>query len=274
MAAAHDDATSETRDSARNYTVPAVDRAARILRFLKQHPGVGVSEIATKLDITRSNCFAILKTLHAHDFITFDPERKVYGLGLALFELGGAVSRTLEPLGVVRPYLLEYARNNNLSTFVVSRIGRSRLILLDKEETPGDIRLSVSIGTRLPITHGASGKCFMSFLPHGEAEELIDSVGVPATTVHTITALDLYRKELAQIRACGYCTSIEESTIGTNAIAAPVFNADGSLKFVLTAIGFTASLPSRVMKKRAIALREAAGRATHAMGGEPPDWSA
>ena len=255
----------------RDYTVPSVDRAARILTYLK-HRHAGVTQIADALEITRSNCYAILKTLQAYTLLAFNPDDKTYSLGLGLLELGGAISKDFAVIGIVRPFLIQHVRESNLTTFVVWRFGERRLILLDKEESPGDVRISIAVGTRLPITHGASGKCFLAFLAADERERLIETVGIPQTTTHTITDPVRYRAEIVRIQRDGYVTSAEESAIGTNALAAPVFDSDGKILMVLTAIGFTASLPPQSMRTLGRALRDTADRITRALGGTPPKW--
>lgn len=257
--------------STRDYTVPAVDRAARIMTYLK-HRHAGVSEIANALAITRSNCFAILKTLHAHNLLTFHPEDKTYSLGLGLLELGGAISKDFAVIGIVRPFLLQHVHGSKLTTFLVWRGGERRLILLDKEEAPGDVRLSISVGTRLPITHGASGKCFLAFLPEEERERLIHVVGIHKTTEHTIIDPARYRTEIRRIQRTGYVASVEESTLGTNGLSAPVFDSEGRILLVLTALALTASMIPKAMRSQARALRDTADRVTRALGGTPPTW--
>jgi len=255
----------------RDYTVPAVERAIRIMTYLK-HRHAGVSQIADELAITRSNCFAILKTLHAHNLLAFRPADKTYSLGLGLLELGGAISKDFAVIGLVRPFLLRYVHDSKLTTFLVWRAGERRLILLDKEEAPGDVRLSISVGARLPITHGASGKCFLAFLPDDERERLIEVVGIHRTTEHTVTDPARYRSEIARIQRTGYVMSVEESTLGTNGLAAPVFDGDGRILLVLTALALTASMTPVSMKTQARALRSIADRVTRALGGTPRKW--
>lgn len=241
------------------------------MTYLK-HRNAGVSQIADELAITRSNCFAILKTLHAHNLLAFRPADKTYSLGLGLLELGGAISKDFAVIGVVRPFLLRHVHDSKLTTFLVWRGGERRLILLDKEEAPGDVRLSISVGTRLPITHGASGKCFLAFLPEDERERLIEVVGIHRTTEHTVTDPRRYRADIARIQRAGYVTSVEESTLGTNGLSAPVFDGEGKILCVLTALALTASMTPATMKSHARALRGSADRVTRVLGGTPPRW--
>lgn len=145
----------------RNYTVPAVDRAARILTYLK-HRHAGVTQIADALAITRSNCYAILKTLQAHNLLAFNPVDKTYSLGLSLLELGGAISKDFAVLGIVRPFLIQHVRESNLTTFVVWRFGERRMILLDKEETPG---MSASASPSARASRSRTARAASAFWP-------------------------------------------------------------------------------------------------------------
>lgn len=253
-----------------DYSVPAVDRAARILRLLQQRTELGVSDIATTLEITRSNCFGILKTLHRHNFVTFDPASKKYGLGLALLELGGTLARNLDLIRVARPFLLRHVESSRLTTCVLQRFGADRLVIIDKEETSSDIRLSISVGTRFPVTHGASGKCMLAFLPRDEANALIDRIGIRPSTAKTIVDPAQFRVELERVRQQGYSDSYEESMIGTNAVAAAVFDAEARPILILTSMGFSTALSRRALAEQGRALRETCAAITAAMGGRAP----
>ncbi len=193
-------------------------------------------------------------------------------MGLGLLELGGAISKDFAVIGVVRPYLLQHVHDSKLTTFLVWRGGERRLIILDKEEAPGDVRISISVGTRLPVTHGASGKCFLAFLPEDERERLIEVVGIHRTTEHTLTDPTRYRADLARIQRVGYITSVEESTLGTNGLSAPVFDRDGNILLVLTALALTASMTPKSMREHARALRHTADRVTQEFGGTVRKW--
>lgn len=97
-------------------------------------------------------------------------------------------------------------------------------------------------------------------------------MGIHKTTAHTITDPARFRAEIARIQREGYATSAEESTIGTNALAAPVFDGDGKILLVLSAVGFTGSLAPASMRTLGRALRDTADRITRTLGGIPPRW--
>ncbi len=217
-----------------------------------------MSQIAAALNITRSQCYAILKTLQAENFVSFDVEQKTYNLGLALVEMGHAVSRELSILAIARPFLADYVKRSNLSVFLISRLDTHRLIVLDKAEPPADIRITISIGTTTRITRGASGMCFLAFLPPDERDELLQG------------DLAELRPDLEKYREEGYAVSFEQSMVGTNAVAAPIFNREGRIEFALTIVGFTSSLQRSRIKTVGRELRALADAITTRSGGVMP----
>jgi DNA-binding IclR family transcriptional regulator len=59
-----------------NYTVPAVDRAIRVLELLSSaHHGMSLAQLAVQTKVPKSTMFRILHTLHQHSIIVEDRER-------------------------------------------------------------------------------------------------------------------------------------------------------------------------------------------------------
>ena len=68
-----------------NYTVPAVDRAIRVLELLSAAPhGLSLAQLALQTKVPKSTLFRILRTLLQHSIIVEDPERKIFSLGMRL----------------------------------------------------------------------------------------------------------------------------------------------------------------------------------------------
>ena len=62
-----------------------------------------------------------------------------------------------------------------------------------------------------------------------ERKRIIDAVGLPAYTPHTITARNEFDTELSKIAQQGYSLDREEFLLGMAAIAVPVMGLDGSV---------------------------------------------
>jgi DNA-binding IclR family transcriptional regulator len=247
------------------YLVPAVDRSLRILRLLQRRQQATVTEVAHALGIGPSVCYAILKTLQHHNVVAFDERAKTYRLGLSLLELGGTVSRDFVFVEKARAHLAAFARNSRLTTFVVARVSHEHLMVVDKEEPGGDVRISIAVGTRFRITEGLSGRCFMAFLPAEESDALLKTVGVspgpglPAPTVKT------YRAQLNAARAAGHVTITDSPLSGTNGVAAPIFDSEGRILFVVTAMGLSSALTAKAIEETGADLRAATDAITRTL---------
>src|SRR3546814_2052282 len=83
--------------------VGAVVNAAAILRHLgaSEEPQ-GVTAIAQALSLSASSCFNILRTLAAEDLVEFDSRRKLYSLGLGLYDIACQSLSSSEPFALAR----------------------------------------------------------------------------------------------------------------------------------------------------------------------------
>jgi IclR family pca regulon transcriptional regulator len=89
------------------------------------------------------------------------------------------------------------------------------------------IAINVNVGTRLPIFCTSLGRVLLAALDTTDAENRLTSSPRPEYTQHTITSIPLLRRQLAQVRANGYCLVEEELQLGLISLAVPVFNSSG-----------------------------------------------
>lgn len=257
-------------ENPKRYSVPAVERTIRIFHYLKSHRRASVSDIANDLNITRSNCYAILKTLQAHSFILFDFESKKYSLGPIFLEFVRTITRDLSLIHASRPFLLGYVENTGLSVILGQRVNLTRLLVIDRQDCADDVRVIISIGTRIPITHSASGRALLAFLPSKESKELVEAVPVQRLTPRTITTPKEIIADLVKIRARGFAVGHGENQEGIDAIAAPVFDAMGVPVGVIASAATTSTLSNERLQQFGDALRKTADEITFAIGGTFP----
>ncbi|QJW85365.1 helix-turn-helix domain-containing protein [Ramlibacter terrae] len=223
----------------------------RVLRFLQRHRNATVTDVAQALEVGTSSCYAILKTLQAHNPVAFDERAKTYSPGLGLLELGGSVSRDFASVHKARIQLTEYTRRTGLTTFVVARASHEHLLVVDKEEPGGEVRISIAVGTRFRITEGLSGRCFMAFLPEDESNALLKSVGLYPFAGMPAPTVTAYRKQLRAARENGYVVLIDSPVSGSNGVAAPIFDRDGRILFGVAAMGLSPALSAKAIQRPA-----------------------
>ena len=80
-----------------------------------------------------------------------------------------------------------------------------------------------------------------------QAVKIVKSKGLPRFTDNSIVDMDLYVKELKQVREKGYAVDDEEYILGVRAVASPLMGL-GQLRSAIWAVGFKASLDEKKMQ--------------------------
>ena len=153
-----DDEVLET-DSGRT-RAPAVARAAAVLRALaRERSGLGVTEIARRVDLIASTCFHVLKALVAEGFVTFDPEKKTYRAGVGLLTLArDAISNSEFPT-IVQPSLDRLAQELRATAVAATLTSRERMVVVALSRSDSMVSLHVDVGIRFPSFISATGRC-------------------------------------------------------------------------------------------------------------------
>lgn len=252
------------------YSVPAVVQTVRILYFLKERERAGASEIARSLEITRSYCFGILKTLQSSHFLSFDEHSKKYELGPAFLNFSQPLSQENLMKSAAKPHMRNFVKETGMSIFLIERVNYTRLLVVDREESSDDVRITLAIGTRIPITHSASGRAALAFLPAPEIDDLVRAVRVAKLTPRTIVDPEAIRADLGAVRRRGFSVAFGENMLDVNAIAAPVFDPSGMPKFVVSTLGTASTFDARKAETFGKAIAETGERITAAIGGRRP----
>lgn len=265
--------SSNVQRSTFNGLVPAVDRAARILKaFTSADQAYGVTEISRLLDLNKSTAHAILETLCHYSLLERDAATRTYRLGYGLFELGSLVGERMEVRQVARPFLRDLVQAVEETVFL-GIFHDDHVTIVDKEESPHDVKITSPVGRRLPHCAGAFGKVFHAALPEPELERLIERKGLRAFTPRSLTDPGEYRTELAQVRTLGYALDREEYLSGVRAGSAPVVNARGQVVAALCVVGFSSRLPDGRLEQVARQVRQAAEEVSKRLGArEYPAW--
>jgi DNA-binding IclR family transcriptional regulator len=254
--------------------VPAVDRAVVLLRLLQDGGGGhGVSELSRKAGIHKSTVHDILHTLCHHHLVEQDPATRRFRLGPGLLELGTHVRERLDLRRVARPHLADLARATGETVFLCTFTGE-QVMILDKEESPHDLKITSHVGRRIPCVAGASGKVFLAALPPAERDRLLKRRPLRAFTGRSITTPKAFTRELARVRRDGFALDDEEYLDGVRAAAAPLVDAAGDVVGALLAVGFKARLRGPAFRALGPKVAAAARAASHRLGAARyPCWN-
>lgn len=169
---------AESTSSAR--PVPAVDKAARVLRALAAggRPQ-GISELARSLAVSKGTLRDILLTLDAYGFVVRDADTR-FRLGPELRNLANASTPDLRSLA--QPHLVSLMETFG-ETAILGLVHDGLLEIAARAEPTTDLHMTAPLGRRLPIDRGAHGKALRTGAIGYDDEELFPGVRAVAAPV-------------------------------------------------------------------------------------------
>lgn len=237
-------------------TVRAVERALDILLCFTETEDLSLTEISSRVGLHKSTVHRLLASLEGKSFIIRDPASDRYRLGFRIWELSANMSHSDDPALLLLPELerLRDQLGETVSLYVRDGMERVRVQAVQSNQA---IRRVAPIGARLPLYVGASSKVLVAFAEDEEQRALLED---PAWPKADDAAAAAYRQQLAEVRALGYATSVEEREPGAAAVAAPIFNRAHRLVAALAVSGPSNRLTLEQMKEQAPLIMEAARR--------------
>jgi IclR family acetate operon transcriptional repressor len=240
--------------------VASVARALALLDELAaSETGLGVNELARRIDVNPSTASRLLATLESAGMVQRDGHGP-YRLGLQLVTLADRVLSRLDLQALARPVLVELMQSTG-ETATLSIPGEREAITVDSVPSRSSVVSMARLG-RPSIAHAtAVGKVMLDFGGGGLPPER----DLLALTDRTITDRRALAAEVATVRERGYGTVFGEREQDVNAIAAPVFDNTGTLAAILGLQGPASRLedPVRLLGT----LRAGAAALTGALGG-------
>lgn len=237
-----------------DYTVPAIDRAVRLLEILSSSPqGRSLAQLANDLSVPKSTLFRILFTLQEHAIVIEDRERKLFGLGMKLLDWGHAALSRIDLKTIAHPHLLKLAHETRES-FYLAILDNDEVVLIDHVDTPEVWKMVTRLGHRSPVHCTATGLILIAELEDKEIKRIIDHNGMKKFTDTTLTTWSKLKKRVNEVKRDGFSVVDGEYKPDLCAIAVPVRDHSGAIvSSLMTAIP---SERYRKNKKQAIEIIE------------------
>jgi DNA-binding IclR family transcriptional regulator len=220
-----------------------LQKGLRILETLAtSRDRLGITDLASQLQLNKSNVHRLVKTLCALDYVTQDADRR-YGASFKLWKLG---SSTMSHANVVR---LCMATMNDLGQKTGESVHLSvleglRTLYIEKIDSAQSVRAYTERGGNAPLHCVATGKMLLAY--NYEALRGPVSRMLQKYTPKTIVSVKALDAEIENIRAVGFATNLGEYRADVGGIAAPICDGDGKL---IAAIGISGPL-SRLSLRR------------------------
>jgi DNA-binding IclR family transcriptional regulator len=226
-------------------SVPAVTRAIAVIRHLNCRPGAGVSELAAALQLTKSHCFNILKTLQSEGWIDYDKERRLYRLSGQMLNDCFSVMVAPSRLAAVHDELVRLTQGIRVGSLLTIVDAEGSFIAFDKTEIPNELLVSVPLGHRFPPDAPAQMRVRLAWAARAEQSEALRQWRPTQYTPSTIVDKRRVAREIRLTRERGYAISYAEFTPGIMTLAAPILDAEQRVLYILQCPGLEADMINR-----------------------------
>ena len=243
-----------------------LEKALRILGlFSELRPEWTATDISRELELPLTTAHRIVRTLDAHHFLRRTSDNR-YRLGVAAISLGRRASGSFDLSEVLRPSL-EWLASETDETTAIATFDERRLgsLYIDMIERAHPVRVSIEIGSVMPLHAGAHGRALLAFLGD-DVLELVLKRPLERLASRTITQPGRLRAELKGVRENGWAFARDEAHDGAWSMAAPVLDASGTL---VASVGFlspTVRYQPELERRGAEYVAEAARRASAGLG--------
>ncbi|MPS25685.1 IclR family transcriptional regulator [Pigmentiphaga sp.] len=221
----------------------------------------GVTNIASELELSKSNAHRLLQTLAALGYV--DSVEGKYFATPKIWSLGEKIVGRLAVRAVALPEMESLALETQ-ETVHLSILDKTEVIYLEKIDSPQPIRAYTEVGGRAPASAVATGKAMLAY-----QDDDIIAAAAARLAPHTRLSLpdgDALRKELAGVLKLGYAINRGEWRERIGGLAAPVFNRYGKAIAAIGISGPTDRLTPKRMRDHAQRVCEAARRVSEKLG--------
>lgn len=216
--------------------VKSLVRAMSVLEcFSQKEPELGVTEIASRLNMQKSTIFNILTTFQDLGYLIKNPVNNKYQLGYKLLHLGYIVSSNMSIRQQFIPQMKQIA-NACGEVCYLGLLDHMEVLYVEATYPNTQIQTRNILGERAPLHCTGLGKAMLAYMDPGEVNQVL-SGPLTSFTKCTITDPDVLRNELEEIRNNGYAVDNMEHEFGVRCVAVPFFSIDGKVMGAVSVSG-------------------------------------
>jgi IclR family transcriptional regulator, acetate operon repressor len=243
--------------------------AIEVLRcFTVEEPLQGVTEIAAKVGLHKSTVSRILATLEQEDLVERDQSSRRFRLGLGLIAVAGPLLADLDERRAAYPVLQELGEQTGETTALMVWNG-SEAVSVEQIPSRQQVKHTSVLGTCYNTTLSASVQVVLAHEGTDRAGAMIrnGSIVLPGADG---AGLDAYLLRLKEVEERGYAVNYGETSLEEVGVAAPVFDHRGNLAACAMVAAPRFRISAEQLQAMAQACRQAAGKITVRLGGQPP----
>ena len=208
---------SQNDKPARGTVVKSAGRVLEILELFDEvQAPMPLFEIARRLNYPAPSALALLKSLQAMDYVSFDPAEKKYSPTMRVAMLGGWIGGQVFLNGAVISLMSDLVEKTG-ETVMLGMQNDIYAQYVHTEQSAKALRYFLKPGTLRPIWRSATGLALLSALTDDQIRKLIKRINARPETDEPLDEKKLFA-EITQVRKRGYAYN-DMLTDGISAIA-------------------------------------------------------
>lgn len=192
-----------------------------LLEFERNQRDFGVTELAQRCGLSKSQVSKILSALVDSGLVVQDPVSRTYSVGMRCYVLGSRFTTYDSLCQAATPVMRELLNRTGHSVRLSVPDGDQTLYLIGLEG-PMFMDTGWRSGSRVAFGASSVGRVLMAFLDPAATRRLLD-LPVPALTEHTVTDRAALERIVATARRNGYCVQRNETSLGLGVVSVPLF---------------------------------------------------
>lgn len=206
--------------------VQSLDRGLQVIQAFSERETLTVSEVAHLTGVSRPTARRQLLTLEELGYAEQEDGR--YHLTPRVLTLAYSYLSGVKLTRVAQPHLERVAKETSESCSMGALDGTD-VVYLAGVPTKWVMRVTMSIGARLPAYASSLGRALLANLSQEALGEYLGRATLQALTPYTVAGEEQLREELAHVREQGWALVDQEFEIGLRSLAVPVRNAEGKV---------------------------------------------
>jgi IclR family KDG regulon transcriptional repressor len=215
-----------------------LDKALSVMDLLvSRNEEMSVTEVSNALDIPKGTVHRILASLVKYKYARQDQETKKYGLGINFYMMQSPLDRFKALRAVMTPLMRELYLKCKETVSAASLV-EDEIEYIERFESEMLLRVSIRVGTRFPAHCTATGKVLLASLSDSDLTQIYQGRGrLKKCTEASITSMRELKKTLEKVREQGFAYDSEETLIGVNCMASPIYDLKGKVVAAISISG-------------------------------------
>lgn len=231
----------------RRQRVQSAETGLAILKALTRLGGsASLTAIALEVGESAAKVHRYLASFAQEGFVAQNLVNQHYHLGAESIQLGLAALRQCDPVRLGEPALGRLRESLQVTCFIAV-MGNLGPTVLRMEEPSLPVTVNIRPGSVLPVLWSATGQVFLAFTDEAallrQAEAEFEAAGFEQRSL--LAGPQPIERLQRQVREQG-CAIVHDTLLrGISAVAAPIFDAAGRVRAVLTALGASNGFDAR-----------------------------